>query len=304
MKMKKLLISLMVLLISAFTFGGCAKLNYYRVVDGNNVIIDRLEIELDGQKISASGNSLENIKDIVENDMRMFRISVEEWKQQFISFPDLYTKLEKGIVCTDAVVSNTKFTLTITFANIQMFGLFYGMSNVKDENDENFEYKKAMEDVGPFIYNILTSENTIEDAGLFMQKYSVIKDVSVFENIDKLKIAGENINDRYRRLTNYAFSLDDVNLSQFFYYPDTSLYSNADAKHVEKGITMLQWNFSNKEDGFQMEIYKLAPKPYAWYILGLVLSAIAIVIVIIIIKKKANSNVIKVSKEEVESNER
>ena len=88
------------------------------------------------------------------------------------------------------------------------------------------------------------------------------------------------------------YDLEDVNISQIFAYPDDRLHSNADQKDVEGDLMLLKWDLSNKGDNFEMSIYKITANPTAWYILALVLSAIATIIISVVIYKKSKGQVV------------
>ena len=299
MKIKKFIMSCILLLFSIFTFVGCANIEYIRAVDGNNVIIDRFVIELNEDQIKKSGQSLSNVSELIENDMQLIVASINTWKSSFQIYPDLYASIDAGIYAETVKSSEEKLTLSIQFAGPQMFGLFYGYVEAED-----FEYQKMMDDIGPFVGKMLKEEySSNENLGLFLYKYSLIKQEGILDSIKDLEINGVKYYDKYRSATNNFYDVEDLELSQIFTYPDDRIRSNADIKEVMDGLTMLKWDLTGDES-YSMEIYKIAPRSISWYILGLIISLVAIIILIVVIKRKKNEPVVKITKQEVEKNER
>lgn len=300
MKIKKCLTSILIVLISVFTFYGCAEVEFIRAIDGTNKIIDKLVIQLDESKINKCGKTLDEVMGSIQSDMITFRNSIATWKEQFVVYPDLYGQLQTGIYSEVTVPSKSQISIVIEFANWSMFGLFYGKSDIED-----FEYQEAMTDVGPFIEKILNDEYYIEDEGLFFYKYSMIKDTGIINDLENITINGINYYEKYTNITKDLYNKDDIDISQIFVYPDDRIYSNADEKVVEQGLTMLRWDFSDKADDFEMTIYKLAPKGVSWYVLALILSVIATIVVFVLICKNVkNQHIEKITKQEVEKDER
>jgi len=299
MKIKKIIMSCMLLLVSVITFVGCANIEYIRAVDGNNVIIDRFVVELNEDKIKKSGQTLAKVSELVENDMQLIVASINTWKSTFQIYPDLYTSIESGIYAETVKSSEEKLTLSIQFAGPQMFGLFYGYVEAED-----FEYQKMMDDIGPFVGKMLQEDySDNENLGLFLYKYSLIKQDGILDSIKDLEINGVKYYEKYRSATNKFYDIKDIELSQIFTYPDSRIHSNADIEEVMEGLTMLKWDLTGDET-YSMEIYKLAPRSISWYILALVISLLAIIAIAVIIKKKKKEPVVKITKQEVEKNER
>jgi len=295
MKLKRVIFAFVILIISAFGFAGCANVEFIRAVDPNNVIIDKLIVEVDESKINKSGVELKSVMDSINDDLISFRLSVEKWKSQFDGYEIIKNVIGDGIHVDVSIIKN-KASIAIEFANWQMFGLFYGYTEVED-----YEYSKAMEDIGPFIDKILTEEYDNEQFGLFLIKYSIIRNSGIKGEIKDFVFNGTNYYDKYVNLTNNHYSLDDIGISQIFAYPDDRIYNNADVSYVEGGMTFMQWNLNNKSDSFQMEIHKLIPKTIWWYVVALVLSAIFVIVITIVIMIKLKKQPIeKITRWEVE----
>ncbi|MBE5738244.1 MAG: hypothetical protein E7354_00715 [Clostridiales bacterium] len=306
MKAKKIITTIVLLLVAVFSLCGCASIQMVRAIDANGTIIDRMVIELNESKINKAGKTVAEVKSVIKNDIIAFRQYVNDWKSQFAieDFPELALSLENGILVNDTEVGN-KLTIAIEFSNWTMFGLFYGIVNLED-----VEYQKAMTDVGPFLSALLLNQYGNEDMGVFLYKYSLVRDEGFVKNLQGL--TGEEgtsfatLYEKYKTLTNNYYDIDDLDISQIFAYPDEKLYSNADETEVTGGLTMMMWDLSNKADGFKMEIYKLGPKTAGWYILALIISAVAVVIIVAKfgVNSAKNKVSVKITKEEVEKDEK
>lgn len=295
MKTKRLFLSFIMLIVSVITLSGCANIEFIRAVDTQNVIIDKLVIEIDESKINKAGTDLTSVMNAISDDMIAFRQSVDRWKLNFIDYPEILTSLDKGIYVEVTPIKN-KISLAIQFANWHMFGLFYGYTQI-----ENFEYQGVLQDVGPFIDQILSKEHENEDYGLFLLKYSILKNSGIKHEIGNFEYNNTNYYEKYVTMTNNHYNLDDVDISQIFAYPDDRIHSNADESYVEGGMTFMQWNLHDKDENFQMEMYKYLPKSTWWYVLALVLSAIGVIgITIYIVWKYKNKPTEKITRWDVE----
>lgn len=295
MKLKKCILAFVMLILSAFCFAGCANIEFIRAIDSQNVIIDKLVIEVDESKINKSGVELKTIMDSINDDLIAFRLSVDKWKEQFDNHAEIKNMIKDGIYVDASIIKN-KASIAIQFANWQMFGLFYGYTEVDD-----FEYSKALEDIGPFVDKMMTEDYDNEQFGLFLIKYSIIRNSGIGNKLTDFTFNNTNYYEKYINMTNNHYSVDDISLSQIFAYPDDRVYNNADSKYVQGGMTFMQWSLDDKPEDFQMEIYKLVPKSLWWYILALVISAIFVIIitVIIVIRYKKNPRE-KITRWEVE----
>lgn len=295
MKFRKYLLTFVLVILSIFGLSGCAKVEFIRAVDSQDVIIDKLIIEVDESKINKSGVDLNTVMTAINDDMVAFRISVEKWKLQFVGYPEIMDSIEKGIYVEVTPIKN-KISLAIQFSNWQMFGLFYGYTEIED-----FEYSAVMEDVGPFIDNIINEEYSDENYGLFLIKYSMLKNNGILDNIEDFEYSGNNYYDKYVSMTNNHYNLSDISLSQIFAYPDDRIYSNADESYVEGNMTFMLWNLSDKDENFEMQMYKLYPRSTRWYALALIISAIFVVVITIVIARKHKKEPIeKITRWEVE----
>lgn len=284
MKFKKILS--LIIIMCTIVLTGCANVGFSRMIDGNNALQDELIIELDKGKLESSGYSVIEVANKIESDFIGIKNYIEKtWIEQFNTdeLANVYDMTKKGIKVN--VANNNKLhkvTLTITFSDLAVFGLFYGYSTI----DNNHNYTKALEDVGPFVSKMLTADYSNENYGWFLYKYSLIKDNGILENLEDFEVNGVNYYTNYSNYFSDDFSLDDLDISEIFYYPDDRIYSNADDKEVIGGITCLYWSLSDKNENFQMEIYKIAPRVISWYILAIVISVLFVIIAIAVIVYK------------------
>jgi hypothetical protein len=125
------------------------------------------------------------------------------------------------------------------------------------------------------------------------------------DSMKDYKIYGIDTNyyEKYTQMT--GCSLSDIDVTQIFAYPEDRLHSNADVKEVVGGVTFLAWDLSEKGAGFEMDIYKVAPESVTWYILALLISAIfAVFATLYFAIKYKNEVAVKITKQDVEKNDR
>lgn len=295
MKLNKLFITFVIVLSTVF-MTGCANIEFIRAIDATNTVVDRLVIELDESKINKAGQSLDTVMSAINNDMITFRNSVSDWKLKFSDYPNLLNLIDNGIKVEVALPKSNQIYLTIQFSSWDMFGLFYGYSEIED-----FEYTSVMSDVGPFVDEILAKNYGQENYGLFLIKYFILKNAGIVDDLETFEYSGVNYYEKYKSLLNNHYNIDDVKVSEIFAYPDDRLYSNADEKEIQANMTLLRWNLDGKSKDFEMEIYKLYPNTTIWYVLALVISAIVVTILIVVyIKKSKNEHTREITKKEVE----
>lgn len=298
MKLKKLLFCISLIFVSIVSFTGCAKVEMMRTVDSYSVIMDKLVVTLDKDKLL---NNYATVRTSVIADMVQFRNYVHDWIEGYKDdYPKVYLDMKEGIICEVPESQNNELSVVITFADISFFAVFYGLATIND-----VEYASAMKDVGPFIADIFNQEYKTEEFNLFLYKYSMVSNKGIMDTIKDYKIDGIDTNyyEKYTDMTTY--SLSDLDVTQIFAYPEDRLYSNADVKEVTGGVTFLAWDLSDKGSDFEMEIYKLAPSSSSWYIVALITSAAFAVIATFLINiKYKNEITVKITKQDVEKNGR
>ena len=283
MKIRKMITAFSFVIVMMFGIFGCADIQYVRRVFPNQSIMDKFVVTLDKAEL---GEEYTNVRNNVYGDMVEFRNYVSDWVKSFEeSYGDIYETLKSGIT-SQVIENNNELSLIIEFDNWYCFGMFYGYAE-----EDNVEYTKAMEDRGPFIKNILSQDYETEDLNLFLYKYSMVRDDGIMGDLDDfiLEEIGVDYYTKYKNLTGY--DLDDISVGQIFAYPDDRIYSNADDRVVVEGETYLSWDLSGKDDGYQMTIYKLAPRTYIWYICGLLISAVVVMVITLVIAKKHKNEV-------------
>lgn len=317
MKAKKIVTTLVLMIVALVSLCGCAKIEYIRTVDGYGVIIDKLVVSLDENKIENTGKTADEICSKIQDDFKKFETMVGEWKKSFSqneAYTEIAKKLETGIkVNRSNAGGNKELTLSIEFSNWQMFGLFYGFVTIGGQ-----EVEGAMTDVGPFLSNLLLGKYGTSDMGIFLYKYSRVTDAGFINNLQNLDSEQsltfndafdfQTLSKDYLNFTNNSYDINDLDIVQIFAYPDERLYSNCDEDEVFEsqnldGLNMMYWNLSDKDGDYQMEIYKVAPKPTAWYVVALVVSALVVSILIFRMAKNSKNKVTVITtKEEVEKN--
>lgn len=284
--------------MSLITFSGCAKIEVMRTIDSYSVIMDKLVVTLDKNKLL---NNYDNVRSNVIADMVTFRNYVNDWIGGYQeNYPKVYLDMKEGIICEIPESQNNELSIVITFADITFFAVFYGLATIND-----VEYAHAMNDVGPFVADMFNHEYKTDEFNLFLYKYSMVNNSGILKSMDDFKIdaIGTDYNNKYTEMTGYT--IDDLDVTQIFAYPDDRLYSNADVKEVVGGVTFLAWDLSDKSDDFEMSIYKLAPNSAPWYFFALGIATLFVVVATIVIAIKYNKEImVHVTKQDVEKNGR
>lgn len=285
---------------------GCATIESIRVVNPDYSIMDRLVITLDKKKL---GNKYEDVKNSIKSDIDKFKWHITDWIEQFKDDNfDVYKVLESGIKCTPMEsAKDNEFGVTLEFAGIEYFRIFYGLECVTEELQDIMstdQYYKAMTDVGPFISKISSDNYSSENMGLFLYKYYMFSDKGLMNGINDFAL-----DDSQTYLEKYSimsgFNMDDVEISQVFTYPDDRIKSNADEVEVVDGMTFMAWNLSDKDDGFEMEMYYVGARTTAWYVVGLIISVIAVVVIFFVVRYKHKEDIaVVITKQEVEKKDK
>lgn len=295
MKTKKILTLFAILILSICTFFGCARVEMIRTIDEYFVITDKIFIEFDEQEFLKNGKSVSEVISKLDKDFDTLKEHIDNWKSQFSEYPDIMKELETGIVCDKVNSIKNQYSVYIEFKNSKMFYLFYGYYGLKD-----FEYFAALQDIGPFIDKMVSDEYLLEDYGIFFYKFSKLTSNNIKQDLREFTYEDRNICNEYSQLT--GFTLDDVELVQLFSYPDDRLYSNADFMEEYGGVSFFGWEYGDKAEDFELEIYKLYPKYATWFILALIISAIVVVALIIMYYVKYRKQVrVLITKSDVEN---
>lgn len=297
MRKKKILTNLVLIILSVFTFFGCARVDMIRIIDQDYAITDKITIEFDGQKLNNKGLSIDSIKSKLDGDFELLEECIEDWKSGFeINYPDLFEELKTGILCGKDNSLANEYSIYINFANSKMFYLFYGYYNDEENNIDG-----ALADVGPFLDKIAKEEYKVEELSWFLYKYSMLISENPKNKIKEFTYNGRNICEDYSAYTGYT--IDEIELNQLFTYPDDRVYSNSDYSTDEYlGNSVFFWDLNGKDEGFNLELYRLLPRPVAWYVLALIVSAIVVVaLVIVYINKYRNKPKKLITKADVEN---
>ena len=288
---------LVLIVVSVCTFAGCAEVEFIRTVDSYYTIMDKFVITLDKNKLGANYNT---VKEAIHEDMITFRNYVYSWIDSFeVEYQEEYLMLKENIICQDIVTDDNELSMVVEFSKPRCFALFYGLVSLADE-----ECLQAMEDVGPFLSNVLLKEFKTEELGIFLYKYSMVSNKSFMSGIEDFKIddIGVNYYEKYTNLT--GCTKEDIKVSQVFAYPDDGLYSNADEVEKVDGFTFMAWDLTNKDDDFEMQIYKLAPYTIVWYVLAMMITVTSVIVGYIVIRiVTMDKPQVKITKKDVEKDE-
>lgn len=296
--------------MSVLVLTGCASIETFRIVNPDYSIIDELVITLDRSKLDKVGK-YETVRNSIMNDMYEFKGYVDDWIDELEEgYPVIHQLFKQGIKCEiQDTGKDNMFKFVMTFSGLEYFRFFYGLECVTEELQDimdSEEYYKAFEDIGPFVSKMSAGEYGRENMGLFLYKYYKFSNTGIFSGLDTfgsdITTDGKSYVEKYSNMTNY--SLDDVNMTQAFTYPDENIKSNADDTETVGGMTFMSWDISDKDDGFQMEVYYIGARTTAWYVLALVLTVGATVGIYFYIKKKHNDKRPEITKQEVENNGR
>ena len=130
MKLKKILFCISLILVSIISFSGCAKVELMRTVDSYSVIMDKLVVTLDKDKLL---NNYTTVRAAVVADMVQFRNYVHDWIEGYKDeYPKVYLDMKDGIVCEIPESQNNELSIVITFADISFFAVFYGLATIND----------------------------------------------------------------------------------------------------------------------------------------------------------------------------
>lgn len=297
MKAKKFLLMFVLLLVATLSFGGCANVEMIRTVDSYYTIMDKFVITLDKNKL---GGSYDSVRNAIHDDMITFRNYVHEWIDSFENdYPNVHEMLEDNILCQEVDGGDNVLSVSVEFYDVDSFALFYGLVGIDDG-----EPVEAMSDIGPFLSQVLLKDFQVEGLGMFLYKYAMVNNAGIMKGIEDFEIEGIGVNyyDKYTQLT--GLDKDSINVSQVFAYPDDRLYSNADEIEIVDGFTFMAWDLSDKDENFEMSIYKLAPETVSWYILALLITISVVVLGYMVIMIRFNKKPrVEITKREVEKGE-
>ena len=296
--------SLIFVFMITIVLSGCAKIEYYRVVDAYGYIMEKLVIEIDKEAIDAAfpentrarSYSANDLVGIIMQDFKDFENKVAQWElDNFGMYDILYAELRDGITIDKIAAlyeDGIKASLTIGFESEKLLYIFYGVAEITNENGDVVEYTPMLNDYGPFLTTF--DEVEVENDGFFTYKYDVrnsktIADALNTEDSDNDgKADGDEYYlgyiDKYGALFSGLYDMNDVLLYQVFGFPDEKLHSNADYESVEGGINLFKWKIDISQDE-TLEIYKTGANRYLWYITAIVVSIVSVIVIAVNIKK-------------------
>lgn len=267
--MKKIKIfSLILLLCSVFILGGCANIEYQRLVDDYGQILDKITIEVDGNKLASKGVDVETLIDNIKEDVYHYYVFPIEYRLQSLPIDEYYEvskQIDIGTIMSSVDNHIYKISVEILFKNSNVMSYVYGYDSSEEESEEN-----VME----------------ESKSFFIKKYQQTSD-NVFGDVTQISVAGINLYEKYCQKAP-GFDSDDLTLTQIYGTTNSRMRTNADETLEYNGFTCHLWEFNGSESEGQLVFYYLTANSTGWYVLALLLT-IFITAVIIIVHRSRKS---------------
>lgn len=259
--MKKKLSIILLLISSFFILCGCADINFSREFDDKTgEIIDEFSISVNKDLLSSE--KLNQLDTQIKEDFNNYILKIA---------------LIDGVTI-NSKTENYNYTLTTSFKNVDLMLAIYN----------NY-------DIGPFSFYIKNQKQTwISPYSPFLYLYKPDTDKSLISAI-KYRLAFDDTKTFYQNYYQMLMGeeidindlqLDNLNITQSFTTNYDRIYSNASAVEVKDGKITHTWDLTNKDESFNLIIYKLIARTSGWYIVALVLTILLIVVLTIIIKIK------------------
>ena len=254
----KKVLSLIVVLFSIILLSGCASVDYSRFIYPSGEINDRIVIEFSDEALSHCTVSKSKLYKSIINDLENYYIQpIEDFVYQF-AMSGQHTleeiALVKNGIKTNIELLGEKIVCDVTFANVAVFNLYYGVSSDESSDASDLEFRE-----GAFVNKYVQSSQNA---------FAVLKTDYLKQFINK-----------YAKLFNNYYALKDVKLTQVYASPNKGIYSNANETETVQGIKMHQWEISADNLDFNLEFYTLSPNTSTWYILALFISLIVTFVV-------------------------
>lgn len=267
--MKKILSVICLVIVSVLLFSGCADVSFSVMMNEKGQIEQAMQVHLDKDEITLAGYDYTEVFNKVVDD-----------------FDDYLFELRNAVICY-ALVKGVSFDNcgirlysqnnkaqayifgSIVFDSIKIYREFYEITDTGDDDtvldDSNWFYNREISEAETVFSSILEEGTTAND---YASEY-----LTYFEGSE----AGKT-----------QKTLEDANFNYYYGMPTNKLHSNSDRIYRQNGITIHEWNFSASELNDKIQLYTIAVKPVAWYILALAITLIVVAVIIIIglIQKK------------------
>lgn len=275
------LLSLLLLMISVL-FSGCANVDYTTVKlrDGsiNEMLattIDEAKIQEKSQSVAVLKNSVQKMAvEILTEKLTEYTKTITKYVKYYqnagnVELANAYAELLMGVDIKQPSWKDDVFYLSIDFANITSYSLFYNLTEknfVEEKRTENFFIEKIYY-VGNLGYNL--------NSGL----------VSLVYNEFQL---------------NFPELLDEnVTLSYSYLPPSTRYHSDADKVTMTADGKLHTWEIKDGDLDREIHFYLILANRASWFIVALLISEITAIILLLIatisalIRHKKNKQKIK-----------
>lgn len=258
--------SLIMMLLMVFVLGGCANVEYQRLVDDNGQILDKITIEVDSSKLSGSGVDIDNLIDNIKEDLHNYYILPIELRLQALPVEEYYEvskNINIGTVMSSVDKGIYKISVEILFGNADIMAYVYGHDTTDEDDDSN-----AMQ----------------EKKSFFIKKYEQKSD-NVFGDVTTIEVGGTNFYEKYCAKVP-GFDKDDLTLTQIYGSTNSRMRTNADETIEYNGFTCHLWEFNGNDSTGQLVFYYLTANSTGWYILALILTIVVTAVIILIYHSK------------------
>ncbi len=262
MMSKTKIFSLILLICFVFVLGGCANIEYQRLVDDGGQILDKITIELDGEKLTEKGVDIDTLVDNIKEDLYHYYIFPIEYRLQSLPIEEYYEvskKIDIGTIMSSVENNVYKISVEVLFGSSEVMSYVYGY----DSSDESTE-----------------SGGLEESKNFFIKRYEQTSD-NVFGDVTEITIGGTNLYDKYCAKVP-GFDSDDLTLTQIYGSTNHRMRTNADATIEYNGFTCHLWEFSASDSEGKLVFYYLTANSTGWYVLALVLTILITAVIILV----------------------
>ena len=262
MMSKTKIFSLILLICFVFVLGGCANIEYQRLVDDGGQILDKITIELDGEKLTEKGVDIDTLVDNIKEDLYRYYIFPIEYRLQSLPIEEYYEvskKIDIGTIMSSVENDVYKISVEVLFGSSEVMSYVYGY----DSSDESTE-----------------SGGLEESKNFFIKRYEQTSD-NVFGDVTEITIGGTNLYDKYCAKVP-GFDSDDLTLTQIYGSTNHRMRTNADATIEYNGFTCHLWEFSASDSEGKLVFYYLTANSTGWYVLALVLTILITAVIILV----------------------
>lgn len=262
--MKKVLQTVLILMICIFAFSGCASVHYGVFLYDDGSIEQSFQMVLDKTVIEDSGYNFEDAKAEIRYQMQTI---VDKYQTKLLLYcletaqsPD-----DCGIELTGIQdVSDTSLYVSIKFESITVYKSFY---NISQNGGSDGEETPDINVDGIFFTRDRTEIRTVY--------YNISEDEFVQDLLEYFS-------------TSEVLTLSDIEF--YFYYgtPSNKLYAENAFSYRQNDLTIHRWTLDASTLNDSVVIFTIEFHPVSWYLLALSLTAVLIVVLVIVSLYKKN----------------